>query len=125
MTRQPGRKEPSPRRRPRRPVEAEPAKVLAFLAHLATEFTAVLQMSDLIDRVLHGLKEEVGIESATIGLIDERDPDTLVIVGATGLRNDATGLRIPRGHGLSWATMEQNAPLYVPDLHADGRQARR
>lgn len=98
--------------------------MLAFLAHLATEFTAVLQMSDLIDRVLHGLKEEVGFESCTIGLIDERDPDTLVIVGAAGLRNDAKGLRITRGRGLSWATMEQNAPLYVPDLHADGRQVR-
>ena len=112
----PARRAPARRRRP------EPEKVLAFLAHLANEFTAVLKMTDLIERVVNGLAHEVGFESCTIGLIDERDPDSLVLVGTAGLRRDSMGLRIPRGRGLNWVVIEQNAPLHVPDMRREPRQ---
>jgi len=113
---EPARGVPARQRRP------EPKKVLAFLAHLANEFTAVLKMTDLIERVVNGLEHEVGFESCTIGLIDEQDPDALVLVGTAGLRRDARGLRIPRGRGLNWLVIEQNAPLHVPDMRHERRQ---
>lgn len=96
--------------------------MLAFLAHLAGEFTAVLKMTDLIERVVTGLEHEVGFEACAIGLIDEQDPDALVLVSAAGLRSDSAGLRIPRGRGLAWWVIEQNAPLYVPDMRSERRQ---
>jgi PAS domain S-box-containing protein len=105
------------------PVERD--KALAFLARLASEFTAVLGLSGLVDRVLESLREEVGFNSCTIGLLDERDRDALRIVGANGIRADFRGLIIPRGHGLNWAVIESGAPLYVPDMQADPRVFRR
>ncbi len=104
---------------------SEPDKALRLLAHMAGEFTSVLNMQDLIKHVLASLRDEVGFDSCTIGLLDQSDPDVLTLAGAAGLRADFQGLIIPRGHGLNWAVMESCKPLRVPDMHADPRIFRR
>ncbi|HLW59729.1 MAG TPA: sensor domain-containing diguanylate cyclase [bacterium] len=111
---------PARRSHPRRP-----DKALAFLASLASEFTAVLNLNQLVDRVLESLRAQVGFDSCTIGLLDERAGDCITVVGAAGLRVDFRGLVIPRGHGLHWAVMDAAGPLYVPDMQADLRVFRR
>ena len=109
----------------RRSARERPDKALAFLASLAREFTAVLSLNHLVDRVVESLRAEVGFDSCAIGLLDERSRDVMTVVGAAGLRADFRGLIIPRGQGLHWAVMDAGRPLYVPDMQADDRVFRR
>lgn len=96
-------------------------KALEFLARLAREFTAVLSLAHLVTRVLESLREAAGFDSCTIGLIDERDPDLLTIVGATGLCAYARDGAIRHGHSALWATIDAGVPLNILDIHADPR----
>jgi len=101
-----------------------PEKALRFLDALAEEFTAVLNTSSLIQRVLTLLRDEVGFDSCSIGLIEKTRPDVLVLVGTAGLLSSSRGLEIPRPRGFHWLAVETKQPLYVPDAHTDGRQFR-
>ncbi len=104
---------------------AESHKALGFLARLATEFTAVLSLPDLLGHVMRVLREETGFDSCSLALQDVHDPNALVILAASGLRKSFRGLRLPVGQGLHWAVMETGRPLLVPDMDADPRVFRR
>ncbi|HEV2440794.1 MAG TPA: sensor domain-containing diguanylate cyclase [bacterium] len=95
-------------------------KALAFLARLATELTVVLSFGELVDGTLNMLSEEAGFDSCSVGLIDEAK-DVVTVVGAAGLRAGYKGLTIPHGRSLNWTVVESRQPLYVPDMHGDGR----
>ncbi len=96
-------------------------KALALLARLAQEFTVVLSLSELVERVLGSLRDEVGFDSCTIALLDERKPDLLTVVGATGLAAHLQGTVVPEGQGLEWAAIDGRAPIAVADVQADPR----
>lgn len=102
------------------PGRKHPAKALAFLARLATELTAALDLTVLVDEVLPMLRDEVGFDSCTVGLVNASN-DAIRLVGAAGIRADYKGLDIPHGRGLNWAVVESGQPLYVPDMQDDGR----
>ena len=98
-------------------------KALEFLATLAREFTAVLSLDYLMTRVLELLREVAGFDSCIVGLIEERDPDLLTIVGATGLCAYARDGAIRHRRGPLWATIDAGMPIGIPDTHADPRAA--
>ncbi len=98
-----------------------PDRAVAFLARLATEFTAVLNLPDLLDRVMLVLHEETGFDSCTVALLEGRGGDTLRIRAASGRRASYRGLGIPQGKGLHWAVMKTGTPLLVPDMAVDPR----
>ncbi len=102
-----------------RPRGSDPA--LAFLAHLATEFTAVLNLPDLITNIMRVFQKETGFDSCGLALADERDPDALVVRAASGIRTAYLGLKIPAGKGLHGAVMTTGSPLLVPDMATDPR----
>jgi len=98
-----------------------PDRAVAFLARLATEFTAVLNLPTLLDQVVCVLHEETGFDSCTVALIEGRDQDVLRIRAASGRRKEYLGLAIPKGKGLHWAVVQTGTPLLVPDMAADQR----
>jgi len=102
-----------------------PDKSLTILSRLATEFTAVLNLPDLLEHVMRVLREETGFDSCSLALVDERNPDFLVIRAASGIRESFLGLAVPRHQGLHGEVMQTGAPLMVPDMHADPRVFRR
>lgn len=101
-----------------------PEKALKFLDALAEEFTAVLNTSTLIQRVLTLFRDEVGFDSCTIGLIEETRPDALKLVGTAGLLSASRGLEIPRPQGYHWLAIETKQPVSVPDTRTGGRPFR-
>jgi diguanylate cyclase len=107
------------------PTVFTPDKSLTFLSRLATEFTAVLSLTDLLEHVMRVLREETGFDSCALALIDDRNPDFLVIRAASGIREGYLGLAVPRDQGLHGAVMQSGAPLLVPDMDADPRVFRR
>ena len=96
-------------------------KALEFLARLAREFVAVLSMTHLVARVLEALREAVGFDSAAIALIDERTPDHLTIVGATGICAHLRDATIPRDASMWWAAVEAAAAPAIADVRQDPR----
>jgi diguanylate cyclase (GGDEF)-like protein len=101
------------------------AKALAFLARLATDFTTVLSLPDLLEHVLQVLREETEFHSCGVALLDPHDPDRLTILATSGMRDGARGEVFRRGRGLGWVVIESGEPLIVPDLHRDRRVTRR
>ncbi len=103
-------------------VATESGKALAFLARLATEFTAVLSLPDLLEHVTRVLREETGFDSCAVSLLATQDTeDVLIVRAASGLREIMKGAVLPRGRGLSWTVIESGAPLLVPDMEAEPR----
>ena len=100
-------------------------RALLFLARLASEFTAVHALPDLIARVMLILNEETGFDSCSLALLDERNPEVLTIQGASGLRANSRGHVLPRTSGLHGIVMASRLPLLIPDLRADPRVHRR
>lgn len=100
--------------------------MLAFLAGLATDLAAVLELPVLLRHIIRALHEALGFESCAVSLLEQRDGgDVLVVKTASGLRAEALGMVFPRGQGLMWEVMDTQAPVLVPDLHADPRLVRR
>lgn len=104
---------------------ARPDRALLFLARLATEFTSVQPLPQLVERVMLALHEEAGLHSCCLALLDEQHPDMLTVRGASGLRANARGQVVPRQKGLYGAVMTSRMPLLVSDLWADARTHRR
>lgn len=100
-------------------------KALTFLARLATEFTTILSLPDLLEHILRVLREETGFDSCTLALVDGASPDRLIVRAASGLRETFRNLVVPRAKGLHGAVMATGMPLLVPDMEADPRVFRR
>lgn len=100
------------------------AKALGFLARLASDFTTVLSLPDLLEHVIRVLYEETEFDSCAISLIDAHDPNVLRIRATSGLRNVSRGDAFPRGKGFGWACIDSGRPLIVPDMLADPRSYR-
>jgi diguanylate cyclase (GGDEF)-like protein len=107
------------------PAHTKPDRALLFLSRLASEFTAVHPLPDLIDRVMLALHEETGFDSCALALLDERHPDTLRIQGASGLRARSRGVTLPREKGLHGVVMASRMPLLIHDMWEDPRVQRR
>ncbi len=108
------------------PFRPEPDKAIAFLARLASEFTTVLSLPDLLEHVMRVLREELGFDSCAVSLLEKRDTeDALVVRAGSGLRDVARGMIFPRGKGLVWSVMDTGEPVFIPDLHADPRLIRK
>jgi diguanylate cyclase (GGDEF)-like protein len=103
----------------------KPDRALLFLSRLASEFTAVHPLPDLIDRVMLALHEETGFDSCALALLDERHPGTLKVQGASGLRARSRGVILPREKGLHGVVMASRMPLLVHDMWEDPRVHRR
>lgn len=118
------KKETSPRRPTPSTSDSASTQALGFLARLATDFTTVLSLPDLLEHVIRVMYEETEFDSCAISLIDTHDPDVLRIRATSGLRNVSRGDAFPRGKGLGWACIESGRPLIVPDMLADPRSYR-
>lgn len=71
------------------------------------------------------LREETGFDSCSLALVDDRNPDFLIIRAASGIRENFLGLALPRHIGLHGVVMQSGAPFMVPDMHKDPRVFRR
>jgi GGDEF domain-containing protein len=98
-----------------------PNQVVGFLARLASEFTAVLSLPELLTHVMRSLHNELGFESASIALADDTNPQAFVIRAASGSRESHVGDVVPAGLGLHGEVGPTGMPLFIPEMHADPR----
>lgn len=98
-----------------------PSRELAILAELTPEFHSVLDLQQLLDRILGILVKGLPGSRLTILLREENTEDLTVraVVGAP--ISPATPLHIPAGRGISGWVMEHRLPQLVDDVRLDPR----
>ena len=108
------------------PGDAGADNLLAFLAGLATDLAAVLELPALLAHIIRAMRVSLGFDSSAVALLERRDgEEELVIKAGSGLREGLSGLTFRRGEGLIWEVLETQSAVLVPDLHADPRIRRK
>lgn len=97
------------------------SRELAILAELTPEFHTILDLQQLLDRILQILERNLPGVSFTI-LLREEKTDDLVVRAAAGSWKDQQGpLRVTAGRGLSGWVIEHREPLNIEDVRNDPR----
>ena len=97
------------------------SRELAILAEITPEFHTLLDMQQLLTRILAILERHMAGASFTI-LLREAATGDLVVRAAAGARADLAGpARVPRGRGLSGWVVEHGEAQIVDDVRIDPR----
>jgi diguanylate cyclase (GGDEF)-like protein len=101
--------------------EVGASRELAILAEITPEFHTILDMAQLLARILAILERHMPGSSFTIMLREESTGD-LVVRSAAGSRTDLAGpSRVPSGRGLSGWVVEHGQAQIVDDVRTDPR----
>ncbi len=102
-------------------VEVGASRELAILAEIMPEFHTLLDMQQLLRRILAILERHMAGSAFTILLREESTGD-LVVRSAAGARTDLAGPpRVPAGLGLSGWVVEHGQAQIVDDVRSDPR----
>lgn len=102
-------------------VEVGASRELAILAEITPEFHTLLDMQQLLARILAILERHMSGAWLTILLAEETTGD-LVVRSAAGSRTDLAGpSRVPKGRGLSGWVVEHGESQIVDDVRTDPR----
>ena len=97
------------------------SRELAILAELTPEFHTLLDLQQLLDRILQILQRNVPGASFTILLRDEKTEDLVVRAAAGNWIAIDSPMRVPAGRGISSWVMEHREPQNIEDVRADAR----
>jgi diguanylate cyclase (GGDEF)-like protein len=101
--------------------EVGAGRELAILAEITPEFHTLLDMAQLLSRILAILERHMAGAAFTILLREESTGD-LVVRSAAGSRTDLAGpSRVPSGRGLSGWVVEHGEAQIVDDVRTDPR----
>jgi diguanylate cyclase (GGDEF)-like protein len=101
--------------------EVGTSRELAILADLTPEFHTILDLQQLLDRILSILLKSMPGSRLTI-LLREDQTDDLVVRALAGLpTGPGTSLRVPSGRGISGWVLEHRQPQLIDDVHLDPR----
>jgi signal transduction histidine kinase len=89
------------------------------LFDLASEVTSTLDLQQVLDRSLAGLRRLVPFGGGSIQLLDD---DALALAASDPPAGpDAYALRVPVGRGVGGRIVESGEPMYIPDISLDDR----
>jgi len=94
---------------------------LAILAEITPQFNTLLDLKQLLDRVLQSLERHWPHSRIHILLRDEHTEDLVVRAVAGQEGAFAAGVRLARGRGLASWVLEHREPLNVDDIRLDPR----
>src|SRR5258708_16417707 len=102
-------------------VEVGASRELAIVAEITAEFSSLLDMQQLLARILAILERHMQGAAFTIMLREDTTGD-LVVRSAAGARTDlARPLRIEKGRGLSGWVVEHGEGQIIHDVRSDPR----
>src|SRR5258708_2588051 len=102
-------------------VEVGASRELAILGEITPEFSSLLDMQQLLARILAILERHMQGAAFTIMLREDTTGD-LVVRSAAGARTDLAGpLRIEKGRGLSGWVVEHGEAQIIDDVRSDPR----
>lgn len=106
------------------PVEEEvgqTSRELAILAELTPEFHTILDLQQLLDRILQILERNIPGARFTILLRDEKTDDLVVRAAAGSWTAVDSPVRVQAGRGISSWVIEHREPQNIEDVRLDPR----
>jgi diguanylate cyclase (GGDEF)-like protein len=97
------------------------SRELAILAELTPEFHTLLDLQQLLDRILQILQRNIPGASFTILLRDEKTDDLVVRAAAGNWIAIDSPSRVPAGRGISSWVLEHREAQSIEDVRADPR----
>lgn len=97
------------------------SRELAILAELTPEFHALLDLQQLLDRILQILQRNIPGASFTILLKDEKTEELVVRAAAGSWTTIDSPTRVPAGRGISSWVLERRESQNIEDVRADPR----
>ena len=97
------------------------SRELAILAELTPEFHSLLDLQQLLDRILQILERNIPGASFTILLRDEKTEDLIVRAAAGVWRSIDSPLSVPAGRGISHWVLEHREAQNIEDVRSDPR----
>src|SRR5207248_9307656 len=97
------------------------SRELAILAELTPEFHTLLDLQQLLDRILQILQRNIAGASFTILLREEKTDDLVVRAAAGSSTTIDSPLRVVAGRGISSWVMEHREAQNIEDVRADPR----
>jgi diguanylate cyclase (GGDEF)-like protein len=101
--------------------EVGTSRELAILADLTPEFHTILDLQQLLDRILSILLKSMPGSRLTILLREEQSEDLVVRASAGIPLGTGVSLRVPAGRGISGWVLAQRQPQLVDDVRTDPR----
>jgi sigma-B regulation protein RsbU (phosphoserine phosphatase) len=98
-----------------RPAQPSPTDDLDLIAEMSMGFAHTGDIEASLRRALERVTARLGAEAGSLFLLEGDELVCRACVGPT----DVTGLRLKRGHGIVWRTVERNASQMVKDTRAD------
>ena len=102
-------------------VGGQTSRELAILAELTPEFHSLLDLQQLLDRILQILQRNIPGASFTILLRDEKTDDLVVRAAAGSWTTIDSPMRVPAGRGISSWVLEHREAQNIEDVRADPR----
>ena len=102
----------------------EGARELAILAEITPQFNTLLDLKQLLERVLRSLERHWPDSRIHILLRDEHTEELVVRAVAGEEGAVGAGVRLARGHGLASWVVEHREPLNIEDVRQDPRARR-
>ncbi len=99
----------------------EGARELAILSEITPQFNTLLDLKQLLDRVLWSLERHWSDSRIHILLRDEHTEELVVRAVAGEEGGLAAGVRLARGHGLASWVVEHREALNIDDIREDPR----
>ena len=100
------------------------SRELAILAELTPEFHSLLDLQQLLDRILQILERNIRGASFTILLRDEKTEQLVVRAAAGALRAIDSPMSVPAGRGISSWVLDHRGAQHIEDRRSGPRYGR-
>lgn len=96
-------------------------RAMVALAEAAKVVTASLDLDDVLDRILEQTIQSLGVEAASLALVDAETGDMEFKVAKGGRAEQVVGRRLAAGEGVVGWVAAHGQPVAVDDVAADPR----
>ncbi|HKR97772.1 MAG TPA: GAF domain-containing protein, partial [Candidatus Angelobacter sp.] len=98
----------------------ESMQKIAILYDASQAILSTFDLDEVLNRILTIIRDFFQLQNGAVLLLDRNGQD-LLVRAHLGRSNLDIGYRIPKGTGLTWASVEIKRPVYSPDVSKDPR----
>ncbi|HET9282075.1 MAG TPA: diguanylate cyclase [Candidatus Angelobacter sp.] len=98
----------------------ESMQKIAILYDASQAILSTFDLDEVLNRILTIIRDFFQLQNGAVLLLDRNGQD-LLVRAHLGRSNLDIGYRIPKGTGLTWASVEIKRPVYSPDVIKDPR----
>ncbi|HZS25591.1 MAG TPA: diguanylate cyclase [Candidatus Angelobacter sp.] len=98
----------------------ESMQKIAILYDASQAILSTFDLDEVLNRILTIIRDFFQLQNGAVLLLDKNGQE-LLVRAHLGRSNLDIGYRVPKGTGLTWASVEVKRPVYSPDVSKDPR----